>query len=158
MASTAATTSAKSYLRPATWCSASATFTWEHRAPYRSIRAIVSDVEIDPARTFTAEGTVGNRRRLHVHLRHNLYQLIGGTLPISNKFFKNPVFAPEEPWLLKFFDRVRFYPIDEACPRRTTLAFGQQTQCAWLYNNGHEIRRDTFASQPYFSGVTDLRP
>jgi urea carboxylase len=27
---------------------------------------------------------------------------------------KNPVFAPGEPWLLRFFDQVRFYPVDEA--------------------------------------------
>ena len=41
------------------------------------------------------------------------YQLVGRTLPIWNKFLKNPVFAPGEPWLLRFFDQVRFYPVDE---------------------------------------------
>ncbi|MDA9504543.1 hypothetical protein XI09_07275 [Bradyrhizobium sp. CCBAU 11386] len=29
---------------------------------------------------------------------------------------------------------------DEACPGRTTLALGQQTQCAWLYEDGHLTR------------------
>ena len=34
------------------------------------------------------------------------YQLVGRTLPIWNKFLKNPVFAPGQPWLLRFFDQV----------------------------------------------------
>jgi urea carboxylase len=32
------------------------------------------------------------------------YQLVGRTLPIWNKFLKNDVFTPGEPWLLRFFD------------------------------------------------------
>ena len=42
------------------------------------------------------------------------YQLIGRTLPIWNKFLKNPVFQDGKPWLLRFFDQVRFYPVSEA--------------------------------------------
>jgi urea carboxylase len=42
------------------------------------------------------------------------YQLVGRTLPIWNKFLKNPVFAPGEPWLLKFFDQVRYHEVTEA--------------------------------------------
>ncbi|MNC35977.1 2-oxoglutarate carboxylase large subunit [compost metagenome] len=40
------------------------------------------------------------------------YQLVGRTLPIWNKFLKNEQFG-DEPWLLKFFDQVRFYPVSE---------------------------------------------
>src|SRR5690606_13486679 len=41
------------------------------------------------------------------------YQLVGRTLPIWNKFLKNPVFQNGERWLLKFFDRVRYYEVTE---------------------------------------------
>ena len=39
---------------------------------------------------------------------------MGRTLPIWNKHLKNPQFANDEPWLLKFFDQVRYYPVSEA--------------------------------------------
>jgi urea carboxylase len=71
----------------------------------------------NPARTFTAEGTVGIGgvyMCIYGMDSPGGYQLIGRTLPIWNKFLKNEVFAPGEPWLLKFFDQVRFYPVDEA--------------------------------------------
>ncbi len=71
----------------------------------------------NPARTFTAEGTVGIGgvyMCIYGMDSPGGYQLIGRTLPIWNKFLKNPVFANGEPWLLKFFDQVRFYPVDEA--------------------------------------------
>src|SRR5690606_18571559 len=42
------------------------------------------------------------------------YQLVGRTLPIWNKFVKNAQFENGEPWLLRFFDQVRFYPVAEA--------------------------------------------
>jgi len=42
------------------------------------------------------------------------YQLIGRTVPIWNKFTRNPVFTAGEPWLLRFFDQVRFYEVSEA--------------------------------------------
>lgn len=41
------------------------------------------------------------------------YQLVGRTLPIWNKFLTNPQFEPNTPWLLRFFDQVRFYPVTE---------------------------------------------
>lgn len=70
----------------------------------------------NPARTFTAEGTVGIGgvyMCIYGMDSPGGYQLVGRTLPIWNKFLKNPVFAPGEPWLLRFFDQVRFYPVDE---------------------------------------------
>ncbi|HUN97450.1 MAG TPA: carboxyltransferase domain-containing protein, partial [Bradyrhizobium sp.] len=70
----------------------------------------------NPARTFTAEGTVGIGgvyMCIYGMDSPGGYQLIGRTLPIWNKFLKNPVFAPGEPWLLRFFDQVQFYPVEE---------------------------------------------
>lgn len=63
----------------------------------------------NPARTLTTEGTVGVGgvyMCIYGIDSPEGYQLIGRTLPIWNTFLKSPVFAPEEPWLLKFFDQV----------------------------------------------------
>ena len=71
----------------------------------------------NPARTYTAEGTVGIGgvyMCIYGMDSPGGYQLVGRTLPIWNKFLKNPVFKNGEPWLLKFFDRVRYYEVSEA--------------------------------------------
>ncbi|MEM6160294.1 urea carboxylase [Erwinia sp. P6884] len=71
----------------------------------------------NPARTFTAEGTVGiGGMYMCIYGMDSPggYQLVGRTLPIWNKFLKNDQFAADEPWLLRFFDQVRFYPVSEA--------------------------------------------
>lgn len=71
----------------------------------------------NPARTFTAEGTVGiGGIYMCVYGMDSPggYQLVGRTLPIWNKFLKNEQFNAGEPWLLRFFDQVQFYPVTEA--------------------------------------------
>ena len=71
----------------------------------------------NPARTHTAEGTVGIGgvyMCIYGMDSPGGYQLVGRTLPIWNKFLKNPVFQDGKPWLLRFFDQVRFYPVTEA--------------------------------------------
>ena len=71
----------------------------------------------NPARTYTAEGTVGIGgvyMCIYGMDSPGGYQLVGRTLPIWNKFLKNPQFAAGEPWLLRFFDQVKFYPVSEA--------------------------------------------
>ena len=71
----------------------------------------------NPARTFTAEGTVGiGGMYMCIYGMDSPggYQLVGRTLPIWNKFLKNAQFSEGEPWLLRFFDQVRFYPVSEA--------------------------------------------
>ncbi|CAI0743333.1 Acetyl-/propionyl-coenzyme A carboxylase alpha chain [Serratia entomophila] len=70
----------------------------------------------NPARTHTAEGTVGiGGMYMCIYGMDSPggYQLVGRTLPIWNKFLKNPQFSAGEPWLLRFFDQVRFYPVSE---------------------------------------------
>lgn len=71
----------------------------------------------NPARTFTAEGAVGIGgvyMCIYGMDSPGGYQLVGRTVPIWNKFLKNPVFQKGQPWLLRFFDQVRFYPVSEA--------------------------------------------
>lgn len=70
----------------------------------------------NPARTHTAEGTVGiGGMYMCIYGMDSPggYQLVGRTLPIWNKFLKNPQFTAGEPRLLRFFDQVRFYPVSE---------------------------------------------
>ena len=70
----------------------------------------------NPARSWTAEGTVGiGGMYMCIYGMDSPggYQLVGRTLPVWNKFLKNAQFG-DEPWLLKFFDQVRFYPVSEA--------------------------------------------
>lgn len=69
----------------------------------------------NPARTYTAEGTVGIGgvyMCIYGMDSPGGYQLVGRTVPIWNKFLANRQFGAE-PWLLRFFDRVRFYPVTE---------------------------------------------
>ncbi|PIA72116.1 urea carboxylase [Pseudomonas sediminis] len=71
----------------------------------------------NPARTFTAEGTVGiGGMYMCIYGMDSPggYQLVGRTLPIWNKYVKNAQFENGQPWLLRFFDQVRFYPVSEA--------------------------------------------
>jgi urea carboxylase len=71
----------------------------------------------NPARTYTAEGTVGiGGMYMCIYGMDSPggYQLVGRTLPIWNKFLKNSQFEPGKPWLLRFFDQVCFYPVEEA--------------------------------------------
>ncbi|MGI4858933.1 MAG: carboxyltransferase domain-containing protein, partial [Janthinobacterium lividum] len=71
----------------------------------------------NPARTYTAEGTVGIGgvyMCIYGMDSPGGYQLVGRTVPIWNKFLKNTAFVDGKPWLLRFFDQVRFYPVTEA--------------------------------------------
>lgn len=80
----------------------------------------------NPARTYTAEGTVGIGgvyMCIYGMDSPGGYQLVGRTLPIWNTFLKSPAFVNGEPWLLKFFDQVRYYPVSEEELTRQREAF-----------------------------------
>jgi urea carboxylase len=70
----------------------------------------------NPARTYTAEGTVGIGgvyMCIYGMDSPGGYQLVGRSLPIWNQFLKNEAFVEGKPWLLRFFDQVRFYSVSE---------------------------------------------
>ncbi len=50
----------------------------------------------------------------HCHPHTGGYQLVGRTLPIWNTFGRSGPFTPAKPWLLQFFDQVKFYLVSEA--------------------------------------------
>ncbi|WP_309385862.1 urea carboxylase [Cerasicoccus frondis] len=70
----------------------------------------------NPARTWTAEGTVGIGgvyMCIYGMDSPGGYQLIGQTLPIWNRYLSTGPFEEGKPWLLRFFDQVRYYPVEE---------------------------------------------
>ncbi len=82
----------------------------------------------NPARTFTPEGAVGIGgvyMCIYGMESPGGYQLVGRTLPIWNRFVRNSDFADGLPWLLRFFDQVRFYPVTEAELTEEREAFRQ---------------------------------
>ena len=66
----------------------------------------------NPARTWTAENSVGiGGAYMCVYGMEGPggYQLVGRTLQMWNRDRQTEVF--EQPWLLRFFDQIRFYPV-----------------------------------------------
>jgi urea carboxylase len=68
----------------------------------------------NPARTWTPENAVGiGGAYLCVYGMEGPggYQFVGRTLQMWNTFHATPQFQPGMPWLLRFFDQIRFYPV-----------------------------------------------
>ena len=71
----------------------------------------------NPARTWTPENAVGiGGSYLCVYGMEGPggYQLFGRTVQVWNSWRATPEFAPGKPWLLRFFDQIRFYPVSPA--------------------------------------------
>jgi urea carboxylase len=68
----------------------------------------------NPARTWTAENSVGiGGAYLCVYGMEGPggYQFVGRTIQMWNTYRTTREFEPNHPWLLRFFDRIRFYPV-----------------------------------------------
>jgi urea carboxylase len=71
----------------------------------------------NPARTWTPENAVGiGGSYLCVYGMEGPggYQFVGRTLQMWNRFRQTADFTDGKPWLLRFFDQIRFYPVTEA--------------------------------------------
>lgn len=71
----------------------------------------------NPARTWTPENAVGiGGAYLCVYGMEGPggYQFVGRTVQMWNTWRSTPDFAPGIPWLLRFFDQIRFYPVSAA--------------------------------------------
>ncbi|WTW99107.1 urea carboxylase [Streptomycetaceae bacterium NBC_01309] len=84
----------------------------------------------NPARMWTAEGTVGiGGTYLCVYGMNSPggYQLVGRTVPIWSTHANAGGFEPEVPWLLRFFDRISWYPVepDELLGIRADMTAGR---------------------------------
>ncbi|MFM9612467.1 5-oxoprolinase/urea amidolyase family protein [Streptomyces niveiscabiei] len=69
----------------------------------------------NPARTWTAENSVGiGGAYLCVYGMEGPggYQFVGRTTQVWSPWQQRGAFEPGKPWLLRFFDRIRWYPVD----------------------------------------------
>ncbi len=68
----------------------------------------------NPARTWTPENAVGiGGAYMCIYGMEGPggYQLFGRTIQVWNSWRQTPVFAQGKPWLLNFFDQIRFFPV-----------------------------------------------
>jgi urea carboxylase len=84
----------------------------------------------NPARTWTPENAVGiGGAYLCIYGMEGPggYQFVGRTLPVYNRFRVTADFVSGKPWLLRFFDRLRFYPVgvEELLEMRADFSAGR---------------------------------
>ncbi|MFC1430564.1 5-oxoprolinase/urea amidolyase family protein [Streptacidiphilus sp. N1-3] len=84
----------------------------------------------NPARTWTAENSVGiGGAYLCVYGMEGPggYQFVGRTVQVWSGWQQRGPFEPGKPWLLRFFDRIRWYPVgaDELLEMRADMAAGR---------------------------------
>jgi urea carboxylase len=84
----------------------------------------------NPARTWTAENSVGiGGAYLCVYGMEGPggYQFVGRTVQVWSGWQQRAPFEPGTPWLLRFFDRIRWYPVgaDELLELRADMAAGR---------------------------------
>ncbi|BCB25283.1 urea carboxylase [Sulfurimicrobium lacus] len=71
----------------------------------------------NPARTWTPENAVGiGGAYMCVYGMEGPggYQFVGRTIQMWNRYKQTADFTDGKPWLLRFFDQIRFYPVSEA--------------------------------------------
>jgi urea carboxylase len=84
----------------------------------------------NPARTWTPENAVGiGGAYMCIYGMEGPggYQFVGRTLQVYNRFRSTSRFAPDTPWLLRFFDQIRFYPVSapELLEQREAFPYGK---------------------------------
>jgi len=80
----------------------------------------------NPARTWTPENAVGiGGAYMCIYGMEGPggYQLFGRTIQMWNSWRTTAVFTPGHPWLLRFFDKIRFFPVDADELREARAAF-----------------------------------
>jgi urea carboxylase len=84
----------------------------------------------NPARTWTPDNVVGiggSYMCIYGMEGPGGYQLFGRTIQVWNTWRSTDVFEPGRPWLLRFFDQIRFYPVshDELMEARAAFPHGR---------------------------------
>jgi urea carboxylase len=84
----------------------------------------------NPARTWTPENAVGiGGAYMCIYGMESPggYQLVGRTIPIWNRWNQTKDFTDNKPWLLRFFDQIRYYPVsaDELLQMRADFLQGK---------------------------------
>jgi urea carboxylase len=107
----------------------------------------------NPARTWTAENSVGiGGAYLCVYGMEGPggYQFVGRTVQMWNTWRTTPEFPAGTPWLLRFFDQIRFYPVeaDELLGMRDDFLHGKYHP---------RIEQEQFRLGEYHSFLDDIR-
>jgi urea carboxylase len=107
----------------------------------------------NPARTWTAENSVGiGGAYLCVYGMEGPggYQFVGRTCQMWNTYRQTSDFVESKPWLLRFFDQIRFYPVSasELLKFRTAFSLGQVKL---------DITHETFSLHQYNQFLADNR-
>jgi urea carboxylase len=99
----------------------------------------------NPARTFTVENVVGIGgvyMCIYGMEGPGGYQLVGRTAQVWNTYRSTREFQPGKPWLLRFFDQIRFFPVSP----KELLDFRQ----SFLHGKVQlDIQEDTFSFAKY---------
>jgi urea carboxylase len=103
----------------------------------------------NPARTWTPENAVGiGGAYMCIYGMEGPggYQLFGRTIQMWNTWRQTPVFGHGKPWLLDFFDQVRFFPVSHAELTEARAAFP---------HGGYPIRMEDgeFSYADYEAGI-----
>jgi urea carboxylase len=107
----------------------------------------------NPARTWTAENSVGiGGAYLCVYGMEGPggYQFVGRTCQMWNTYRQTADFVDGKPWLLRFFDQIRFYPVSasELLKFRTAFSLGQVKL---------DVTPETFSLHQYNQFLADNR-
>lgn len=102
----------------------------------------------NPARTWTPENAVGiGGAYMCIYGMEGPggYQFVGRTVPIWNRYKQTAEFS--KPWLLRFFDQIRFFPVssEELLHYREDLIQGKV---------GLDIQEDTFSLRQYHEFIS----
>ena len=86
----------------------------------------------NPARTWTPPNVVGiGGAYMCIYGMEGPggYQLFGRTIQVWNSYRQSAEFAPAQPWLLRFFDQIRFFPVSHAelADWRRDFPFGRRS-------------------------------
>jgi urea carboxylase len=105
----------------------------------------------NPARTWTPENAVGiGGAYMCVYGMEGPggYQFVGRTAQVWNRFHVTREFEPEKPWLLRFFDQIRFYEIssDDLLKFRDDFPYGKA---------GIKIEETSFSLSDYRKFLAD---
>jgi urea carboxylase len=98
----------------------------------------------NPARTWTPENAVGiGGAYLCVYGMEGPggYQFVGRTLQMWNRFKQTRDFRDGKPWLLRFFDQIRFYPVSEGELLRMREGFVQGRVALQVEEQVFSLRR-----------------
>ena len=108
----------------------------------------------NPARTWTPENAVGiGGAYLCVYGMEGPggYQFVGRTCQMWNTYKATAEFDADKPWLLRFFDQIRFHPVSAGELREFREDF--------LHGQVHlDIREETFRTQDYRRFLADNAP